>query len=304
MFESGCRIPLVLLAVPAFILSQSNLPDVKGGKDHPQISRYPGSRIMEYKEADFDEYALPTAVENRRPGKPITLRGKVTRIFYHNPPGRSTLEIFSNYEQALKNAGFEPVFQCAGDACGAGVTWRALNGTTVSGSGDVLRYTSARRRGPGGDMHVAVMVSPNGASLHVIESKAMESGLVTVNAEQMAEGIDREGHISLYAIYFDTGQSTLKPESEPALEQIGKLMSSRPQLKLHVVGHTDNTGSLPLNMKLSADRATAVVGALAGKHVVTASRLMAHGVGPLAPIATNSTEEGKAKNRRVDLVAQ
>jgi outer membrane protein OmpA-like peptidoglycan-associated protein len=280
--------------------SQAERPDVKGSQDHPQISRYPGSRIMEYRQVDFDQYSLPTAVENRRPSKAKTLEGKVTRIYYQNPQGRSTLEIYRNYEQALKANGFQEVFACQGPACGIGAVWNTFNGSRVSGTGDVIRYLAAQRGGES----VSLMVSPNATSLHVIESKEMEAGLVTVSAEKMAEGIDREGHISLYAIYFDTGKSMLKPESEPALQQIAKLMASRPDLKLHVVGHTDTTGGLASNMKLSADRAAAVVTALTAKHGLQPTRLEAHGVGPLAPVATNATEEGKAKNRRVDLVAQ
>jgi outer membrane protein OmpA-like peptidoglycan-associated protein len=268
------------------------------------VSRYPGSRILQFDEVDFNEYQLPTAVETRRPAKPKTVQGKVTKIYYQNPAGRSTLEIYTNYTQALKGAGFREVFTCEDTGCGNGALWNGFNGIRVSGTGDKIRYFSGVREQGGAPTHVAVMVSTGGASLHVIEGKPMEGGLVTVNAEAMAEGIDREGHINLYGIYFDTGRSDLKPESAPALEQIAKLLSTRPALKLHVVGHTDNTGALPANMKLSSDRAASVVAALTGRHGVAAARLMAHGVGPVAPVASNATEEGKAKNRRVDLVAQ
>lgn len=268
------------------------------------MTRYPGSRILQVDEADFNEYQLPTAVETRRPAKARTLQGKVTKLYYQNPAGRSTLEIYSNYTQALKSAGFREVFTCEDLACGNGALWNSLNGIRVSGTGDKIRYFSGVREQGGAPTHVAVMVSAGATSLHVIEGRPMETGLVTVSAEAMAEGIDREGHINLYGIYFDTGRSDLKPESTPALEQIAQLLASRPTLKVHVVGHTDNTGALPANMKLSADRATSVIAALTAKHAVAPGRLMAHGVGPVAPVASNSSAEGKAKNRRVDLVAQ
>ena len=132
----------------------------------------------------------------------------------------------------------------------------------------------------------------------------MESGLVTASAAELAEGIDRDGHIAVHAVYFDTGKATLKPESNPALEQIAKLLQARPPLKLILVGHTDNAGNMDLNMKLPADRATAVMAALTGTYGIGPGRLRAHGVGPLSPVASNRTEEGRAKNRRVDLVEQ
>ena len=112
------------------------------------------------------------------------------------------------------------------------------------------------------------------------------------------------GKAAVYGIYFDTGKAEIKPESEPALKEIAKLLQADPKLKLYVVGHTDNSGGLDYNMKLSKDRADAVVKALTGKYGIAASRLSAFGVGPLAPVASNQTEEGRAKNRRVELVAQ
>ena len=130
----------------------------------------------------------------------------------------------------------------------------------------------------------------------------MDSGLVAASAAEMAEGIERNGHIAIHAIYFDTGKATIKPESTPALEEIAKLLKANTSLKLIVVGHTDNVGALEMNMKLSADRAAAVAAALGGTYSIEPSRLRAHGVGPLAPVASNRTEEGRAKNRRVDLV--
>jgi outer membrane protein OmpA-like peptidoglycan-associated protein len=140
--------------------------------------------------------------------------------------------------------------------------------------------------------------------VHIIEAKAMEAGLVTASAAELAAGIDRDGHISVYNIYFDTGKADVKPESTPALDEVAALLKNRAALRLMVVGHTDTTGTLDLNMRLSADRAAAVVKALTGTYGVAAARLSAHGAGPLAPVASNRTDEGKAKNRRVDLVEQ
>jgi outer membrane protein OmpA-like peptidoglycan-associated protein len=108
----------------------------------------------------------------------------------------------------------------------------------------------------------------------------------------------------VYGIYFDTGKSSLKPESEQAIGEVAKLMKNEAALKLYVVGHTDNVGGLEPNMKLSQDRADAVVQALVRNNGIPAARLKAFGAGPYAPVASNDTEDGKAKNRRVELVKQ
>ena len=132
----------------------------------------------------------------------------------------------------------------------------------------------------------------------------MESGLVTVNAAALAGDISRTGHSAVYGIYFDTGKADVKPESDAALKEIAKMLQENPALKLLVVGHTDNVGTLASNMDLSKRRAAAVVQVLTATNGVAAARLLAQGAGPLAPVASNGTEEGRAKNRRVELVEQ
>ncbi len=140
--------------------------------------------------------------------------------------------------------------------------------------------------------------------LDVIEMKAMQAGLVTVDAAALASDITRTGHSAVYGIYFDTGKADVKPESDAALKEIAKLLQQNAALKLHVVGHTDNVGQLASNMDLSHRRADAVVKVLTAKYSVAAARLDAQGVGPLAPVASNESEDGRAKNRRVELVKQ
>jgi outer membrane protein OmpA-like peptidoglycan-associated protein len=127
---------------------------------------------------------------------------------------------------------------------------------------------------------------------------------VTADAKFMAEGISTTGHVAIYGIYFDFNKSDVKPESEPALSEIAKLLTGTPNLKVFIVGHTDNVGGVDYNMKLSQARADAVVKALTTKYKANPQRLKAYGVGQLAPVAPNKTEEGRAKNRRVELVEQ
>jgi outer membrane protein OmpA-like peptidoglycan-associated protein len=120
----------------------------------------------------------------------------------------------------------------------------------------------------------------------------------------MAKSIDADGRVALYGIYFDTGKADIKPESKASLDQISELLKQRPNLKLHVVGHTDNVGAVESNMVLSKRRAESVVAALSTTYNINRTRLTGNGVASLAPVKTNSTEEGRAKNRRVELVLQ
>jgi outer membrane protein OmpA-like peptidoglycan-associated protein len=138
--------------------------------------------------------------------------------------------------------------------------------------------------------------------LDVIEAKPMDTKMVTVSAGEMSKGIAATGHVALYGIYFDTDKTDIKPESAPTLKEIAALLKQDPKLLLFVVGHTDNVGGDDYNMDLSRRRATSVVTALTSQHGIDAKRLKPAGVGLLAPVAPNDTEEGRAKNRRVELV--
>jgi outer membrane protein OmpA-like peptidoglycan-associated protein len=134
-------------------------------------------------------------------------------------------------------------------------------------------------------------------TLIVVEREAMKQD---VTAGDMLNALNKAGHITLY-INFDTGKSTIKPESQPVIGQIVSLMKDNPDLKVGVEGHTDNVGDPKKNKILSEDRAKAVVSAIV-KQGIDASRLSASGFGQEKPIADNATDEGRAKNRRVELV--
>jgi len=299
-----------LLVGLAPTLAMAQRQDVKGGKDHPLISRYPGSLITKYLQKEFDEFEFPLGRLGRdgKPEKGQHLEGKITLILYENPAGRSVVEIYRNYESALRDAGFQVLFACASVAqCGSGY----FKGFTGGGNQwwndrDPVRHLSAKLSQPQGDVFVSLHVQSGqyGTWLNVIESKPMESGLVTVDAAALAGDISRTGHASVYGIYFDTGKADVKPESDSALAEIAKLLQQDAKLKLYVVGHTDNQGALDMNMDLSRRRADAVVKVLTTKYSVATARLHAIGDGPSAPVASNDTEEGRAKNRRVELVKQ
>jgi outer membrane protein OmpA-like peptidoglycan-associated protein len=278
------------------------------------VSRYPGSFISEYQFVEFDEFVLPLG-KPKGDGtldKSKHLEGKITRIVYDTPVGRSILEIYRNYESALKNGGFQVLFSCINtQGCGGGPTMYAAKGREDWNWQAGLRYLSAKLARAEGDVYLSLLVGQwsnlaSGASVHlyVVEVKPMEGGLVTVDAAALAGDIAQTGHSAVYGILFDTGKADVKAESADALAEIAKMLQQDPALKLLVVGHTDNVGTLASNMDLSKRRAAAAVQVLTTKHGIAAARLVAQGAGPLAPVASNKTEEGRAKNRRVELVEQ
>ncbi len=296
-----------------FAVSQDQ--DVEGSKDHPLISRYPGSYIAKYLTKEFDEFSLPLGPvdEENTITKNQHLEGKITRIVYVAPPGRTVLEVFRNYQEALKKGGFETLFTCGPRGCGSTIANAYANSGDNAdywGPEHGIHYISAKLARPEGDVYVSLLVDDQGgdsranAELYVIEVKPMESGLITVDAASLANDINRTGHASVYGIYFDTGKADVKPESVATMKEIAKLLQGDSTLKLYVVGHTDNQGALDLNMDLSRKRADAVLAALTTKYGVPAARLRSYGCGPYSPVASNDTEDGRAKNRRVELVKQ
>ncbi len=316
-------------AISTGVLAQKQ--DSPDTADHPLVSRYTGSFIDGQQVLDFDSYKLPVGpvVKNsqglRVPSEEVSLEGKVTRTLYRGPKERSTLEILRNYQSALESADFEILYSCGGKDCGKLFHWvfykemeqRIRSTKTSTSAFDIpqdLRYLAAKGTVADRIVHVSVLVAFDAGFgklskqpvtlLEVIESEAMETGMVTIDAEAMAKGIDATGHIAIYGVYFDTNSADIKPESSTTLSEITKLLSNRPSLKLLVVGHTDNQGDYDYNMSLSGRRAEAVAGALNSQYGIEGSRLRSAGVGYLAPVASNDTAAGREKNRRVELVKQ
>ena len=273
------------------------------------------------------------------PSSSQRLEGRVTRVLYVAPANRSPLEIIRNYEQELRGAGFEVLYSCAAEECGGDDGWlsehflytddRQLNDAPPGASGVQgqiteyafnfprdQRYLAGKLARAEGDVYASVYVATETFDhfpetrdhalilLDIVETVPMEAGKVTVNAGAMARDIAATGRVVLYGIHFDTDKSDIKPESEPTLAEIARLLEQDPTLTLSVVGHTDNVGGGEYNQDLSERRAASVVTYLISRHGIDASRLTPVGAGVTAPIASNDTEEGRAKNRRVELVKQ
>ena len=267
-----CATVLVLMGAGA---ARAQEKDLEGSHDHPLVTRMPGYFISSYEAKEFDsiDSAYTTGADAR-------WEGKTTRIGYTLQPGGrqiSMTQIARNYEAAAKKVGGKILYSEA-------------------------RITCAKIEKAGTKTYLQVEAFNEGANYQVIivETRAMEQEVVA-DAAALKQGLSAEGKVALYGVYFDTGKAVVKPESDPTLAQVVKLLQQSRELKLFVVGHTDGTGTLEANVKLSADRATAVVAALVSRGIDPA-RLKASGVGPYSPVATNRTEDGKAKNRRVELV--
>lgn len=320
VFQSAKLFTILLVFFPSILIAK----DIEGSKDHPMFSRYEGSRIVAYKQKDFDEY---TAVLSPAKGnywdvkweKTQDIEGKVTRILYRAPEGRSALEVMRNYEGELQKSGFTELFRCKKEACGG--AFFMMPQPVWGGSGAIRdvyatntnnqRYLAAKLTRPEGDVYAFIYVSEHtflgslkGTYVHldVVELKAMDTGMVKVDAAAMAKDISSEGHIAIYGIHFDTNKATIKPESKPAIDEIVKLLTDSPELKIYIVGHTDNQGALQYNMDLSHRRAIAVRDELVNTYGIDINRLGAVGMGFFAPVTSNKTEAGRAENRRVELV--
>jgi len=251
--------------------------DVKGSHDHPLVTRMPGFYIDNYAVEEFAAFT-PTVVN----GKEVSWEGKKYSIGYSRKEGApqvSMLQISRNYEDALKAAG-----------------------ATILGSDERRVAAELRKGGAMTGVYIEAFNEGNIYSLTIVESQPMRQDVVA-DAAAMSKDISVTGKTIIYGIYFDTGSAAIKPESEPSLVQMVKLLENRPALKVYVVGHTDNTGTLELNLKLSAERADAVVKALVGRGIAP-SRLKAAGVASYCPISSNANEQGRAQNRRVELVEQ
>lgn len=267
-----------LLALLASGTALAVKPDKPGCKDHPLFpTRMPNYRIADCVVKEFDAVPFFAA---KGPKKPV--EGKYTFITYavdDRKDDQTGVAVVRNYENALTKIG--------GTVAASNPTWWVNGSVVVDGK---ETWVEAERG--------------NGKIwLRIVEKQGMVQHVVA-DAASFRDGLKATGHVSVEGIYFDTGKSVVKPESTPALQEVAKLLAADPSLKLWVVGHTDSVGSIDANMALSKARAEAVAAALVSGHGVAAARLKGYGVGPLAPVASNDAEDGRAKNRRVELVKQ
>lgn len=276
--SSRLALALVAFLAPAAALGAAPAADRAGCTDHPLFTRLDKALIASCQEKKFDAYKF--RVGEGRKFEERAIEGRYVQVVYRwerapgYPPSRTA--VLRNYQGAAKAIGGRVLHD------GEGRTTILVTRAGAETWAEVSEYGGA-------------------VTLRVVERKAMAQE-VEANADALARDLEASGHAAVYGILFATGSAELEPESRAALGEIAKLLAAQPALRLRLVGHTDAVGDLAANQRLSEARAAAALAALAAAHGVERSRLSAHGVGPLCPVSTNATEEGRARNRRVELV--
>ncbi|NEX93681.1 OmpA family protein [Caulobacter sp. 17J65-9] len=265
-----------------------------GPQEHPIVKNYPGAETDSFDMKDFDSITLVDGTKPKGGARTAAIEGRVTRIHAYHPGGESALQVIRNYGAALEQAGFVKI------TAGAGLK---LPDVEIAANGG--QFAAYRLDRPGqGSVIVNIETDDVTADVEsfvaIAEPKAMEQ-VYAVDAGKLYAALGADGHVAIYGINFDTGRAEVRPDSDAALEQVVKLMREHAQLKLRVEGHTDAVGAPEANRTLSQARADAVVRWLTA-HGVEPGRLQAAGMGQTKPLASNDTEDGRARNRRVELV--
>lgn len=318
-----------LITVTVSMLSVATwAQDAEGVVEHPMFERYPGQVIAWQHIENYQPFKNPTGPVTgyRHISEVIDTEGRVTRTFYkYVGTDRTYSEIYKNYLDALKEEGFELLGQgMSPDRKGAGVgsrQWQEvyfrLNPVTKSGEVNSLMAGTATSGGAGvivakkdraeGTAYVVITTEQHsenyiGALIDIVEVEAAQTGLVVVDAEAIGSDIKEYGRVVLSGVVFEFDKATLLPKSKAALDAIAQFLKANPNKSFYVVGHTDSKGTFAYNNKLSSDRAIAVADALKQDYGIAAPRLEPHGVGPLSPVYSNTSDAGREQNRRVELV--
>jgi len=273
----------LILFLSVFVGKTFSQQDVEGCKDHPLFTRMDNFYISECSE-NYNELTLTMGRDNTE-----TKEGNLTYIdYYYNydtgGKGKSPLQIIKNYENAVVKNGGKMIYKNA-NAMDAD-----LEATYHLITKDKEYWVKLFSFGgtPSDVEHFG---------LYILEIEKMKQ---EVDAKAMFDAINKVGFIALY-INFETGKSDIKPESQPIVDQIVEMLKQNSDLKISIEGHTDNVGSDKLNKTLSENRAKSVMNALVSAGIEK-SRLSSKGWGSSKPIADNSTEDGRFKNRRVEIV--
>jgi outer membrane protein OmpA-like peptidoglycan-associated protein len=271
---------VALLLIAASAAAQAPLRDFAGLKDPALFTRMPNFFLLSAAsvvDKQFDSYSFFSDGARK-----VVEGHRVTYKYVFDKgagPIPSRLQIIRNYQSAAL----------------------AIAGKVMHDDGRICTIVIAKG---GNETWAEIAPIPNGYeyTLTIVERKAMEQD-VLADAEAFKAGLAQNGHVEVPGIYFDTAKVEIKPESEAALKEVVKLLQADPAVKVWVVGHTDNTGAEDMNVSLSLARASSVVKALLQMGIAPA-RLAPQGAGPYAPVAENTTEAGRTKNRRVELVAR
>jgi outer membrane protein OmpA-like peptidoglycan-associated protein len=329
-----------LLVTFAFVIATATTAqaaDLAGSKDPSFLRRFDGAEIFAYVERSYDRITTYDSSGGTDDSHGTPAEGAVTRIFYRIPPGHTALEVLRNYEEEVQALGMKQTSEllCSNNAAD-GVIHAFYSQISVGKMDnpfgyaqdftDLLTrpncYMAAKGVVQGkmqtiavviGEKHKMGTVNDNSGkpmtfkdgeiivAVDVATSKTVVNQMVVVKASDMADALATKGVVDLYGVYFDTDKADVKPESAAALDEVANLLKIDRSLKLEISGHTDNTGAKDHNMKLSQGRADAVMAVLVKKYGIDPKRLTAKGYGDTKPVAPNTSDDGKAKNRRVEL---
>lgn len=312
MFRAGMR---GLLFASAAFAAVFFLPaaHAEPGQDHPLLNRYPGSVIHFYDFKEYEEAQLLLSRPQERGGqlvvdKLLPLEGKVTYIQYEAPDGASSFQVFRNYQAGLRRSGFKDLFVCE-RPCGK---WNLGEFKTLMKARDLYmngsqenQYLATQRGNTYVSLWVNQIIGKTQVFLFVIEKTALDDERIAVSGDTaIARALNENGRVNLYGFQFDTGEAVLKSSSAPTLKELGQILRDNPGLKLDIIGHTDDVGGAGFNQRLSEARARSVAAALSAQQHVDPDRLKAIGKGMSEALAPNTSEAGRAKNRRVEVLVR
>lgn len=308
---------LVFVAVLAGMLAGSD--GVAVGQS--VLSGFEGSTEKGVYTAEFDALIYPVGME--RNSAVERLEGSIRSRVFVKPAQRTNLEVFRSYQRELDAAGFTTLITATPSRAMQVRLWDMYRGSDVRLSGRTYQptgdrvstadlgrletfadyYLVARQARPDRTLHVAIVISRD-QGLYLIDeltTAPMATGTVSLDLDAMRRAMEETGKIAIYDVHFGTASDVIEPSSGEALRIIARYLADEPG-RFYIVGHTDDTGSLAANLALSERRAIAVKAALVAEHGVQGDRLETRGVGPLAPVGTNTDERGRALNRRVEVV--
>lgn len=292
--------------------------DAKGSKDHPLMSRYKGAEIKAFNETDYDEYALGAGTVKNGKVETKAIEGKISTIIYKLDKKLSTFQVFKNYESVLKRHGFEKILSCTSKTCGAHfpkllikgtgseVTYNAVDVYNMDSRAD-YRYLSGSFDNKGKTVYVSLLISKNKfnkqvfVAQEIVETTEMEMDQITIDLKSLEQAINQTGKATLHGINFEHNSAMLTKSSSGTVDILATYLKQNSKASYFVVGHTDSNGDYALNMKLSKERAETIKKSLQAKGLPE-KNLFAVGVAQVAPVASNKDEQGRAENRRVELV--
>ncbi|NWF97360.1 MAG: OmpA family protein [Nitrospirae bacterium] len=292
---------ILTIIMSAMALAQE---DAEGCKDHPLFNRMPNYYLYNCEQVEFGSMKFPVGKPDSKNDNKIkseTVEGKIMAFYYYlkdEAVKASGLQIMRNFQNAAKQNGGIILAEYPGWCEGEYEYGNNINSGAIPWANGCTNWsTTIKMAKDNKEVWLFVSQTDEGYNMVIAEKEAMKQD---IQANEMFDKLNKEGFIALY-INFETGKADIKPESQKIIDQIVQMMKDNPGLRISIEGHTDNVGTAEFNQKLSENRALAVMNVIIEKGI-DKSRLSSKGWGATKPVADNKTEEGKAKNRRVEIV--